>query len=265
MDFSIEQFKDVACQMEYIKFGDGDKKLVIIPGLTVISITRTASLIYDANRLFAQNGFTVYAFDRRSDVSYPFSVADMAGDTLYVMKKLGLSNCFLYGHSQGGMISQHMLLKEPSIFRKAVLSSTVSRLNENAEKVFRNWIDKAAQHDARSLYESFIYYFVSDKFAEVIRKAFYEEADTVTDRELDEFIGHVRNMFEFNVKDSIGRIEAPTLIIGSKKDRVFDIALLQEVAAIKNCESYFYEDGGHCTSLEYPDFNQRLIDFFNKA
>lgn len=42
----------------------------------------------------------------------PYSIEQMASDTLYVLMELALENLYLYGHSQGVMITQSMVLQE---------------------------------------------------------------------------------------------------------------------------------------------------------
>lgn len=98
--------------MDFLKFGSGDRNLIIIPGLNVKSILTMADVIVQGNSTFSKNGFSVYVFDRREDAFYPYSIEQMASDTLYVLKELALENLYLYGHSQGEMIAQSMVLQE---------------------------------------------------------------------------------------------------------------------------------------------------------
>lgn len=49
--------------MDYIVFGEGEKKFVIIPGLSVHSIMSFADAVEEAYKDFSED-YTVYLFDR---------------------------------------------------------------------------------------------------------------------------------------------------------------------------------------------------------
>lgn len=261
MDYSAEKFVSDKCRMDFLKFGSGDRNLIIIPGLNVKSVLDMADVIVQGNRIFADNGFSVYVFDRREDATYPYSIEQMASDTLYVIKELKLDNLYLYGHSQGGMISQSMVLQENELFNKVILSGTVSHINSHSETVFRNWINYAKNHDAMGLYEDFEKTIFSEGFAKIAHEAMVDEAKTVTEEELEEFIPHTENMFSFNVTSRLSEIKTDSFVIGSKTDKVFDFELIKELAEKSNSKSFFFENVGHSPAFETPEYNRRLLDF----
>lgn len=250
--------------MRYIRFGAGDKNLIIIPGLNVKSIISMAEIIASGNRIFADSGFTVYVFDRKDNATYPYSIEQMAKDSLEVINGLKLNNIYLYRHSQGGMIVQSMMLQAPGLFKKAVFSSTVSRLNNNSQKLFNDWIGFAKNHDAAGLYANFEKTIYSKSFAQIVHKAMTDEAKIVTGDELSRFIPNTQNMFDFDVTDQLSKIKIKTFVIGSKADRVFDYQLINELAEnIPGCKSYFFENVGHSPAFETPEYNQRIVEFLN--
>ncbi|SFK31855.1 hypothetical protein [Succinivibrio dextrinosolvens] len=53
-----------------------------------------------------------------------------------------------------------------------------------------------------------------------------DEAKTVTEDELRNFILHTENMFSFDVTDKLEKIKTESFVIGSKADKVFDYELL---------------------------------------
>ncbi len=261
MEYSVEKFSSDKCRMGYIRFGSGKKSLIVIPGLNVKSILTMAEVIVQGNSIFADNGFTVYVFDRREDASYPYSIEQMAEDTLHVIRELKLDNLYLYGHSQGGMISQSMVLKEPDLFKKVVFSSTVSELNSHSEEVFRNWIRYAENHDALGLYDDFERTIFSEAFAKIAHPAMLDEAKQVTEEELIKFIPNTENMFSFNVTDRLSEIKTQSFVIGSKTDRVFDYEKIKELAEKSHSKSFFFENVGHSPAFETPEYNQRILEF----
>ena len=92
-------------EMDYVSFGRGKKKLVVLPGLsdglaTVKGKARILSLPY---RKFLQD-YTVYLFSRKKDMPGGYTIEDMAEDQARAMRNLGIDQACLLGVSEGGMI-----------------------------------------------------------------------------------------------------------------------------------------------------------------
>ena len=66
MDIKIETVCTDGFEMEFFRFGTGEKSLVIIPGLSVQSVMNSAKSIADEYAVMAED-FTAYVFDRRKE------------------------------------------------------------------------------------------------------------------------------------------------------------------------------------------------------
>lgn len=203
---------------------------------------------------------TVYVFDRREDGTYPYSIEQMASDTFYVLKELALENIFLYGHSQGWIIAQSMVLQEQERINKVIFSSTVSHLNGNAKAVLTKWIDFAQHNDVHGLYDDFEKTIFSEGFARIAHQAMMDEAKPVTGDELRNFIPRTENMFSFDVTDKLEKIKTESFVIGSKADKVFDYELIKELAEKSHFKSFFFENAD--TVLLLPPNRIRGFLFF---
>ena len=261
-DYSAEKFVSDKCRMDFLKFGSGDRNLIIIPALNVKSILTMADVIVQGNSIFSKNGFSVYVFDRREDASYPYSIEQMASDTFYVLKELALENIFLYGHSQGGMLAQSMVLQEQERINKVIFSSTVSHLNGNAKAVLTKWIDFAQHSDVQGLYDDFEKTIFSEGFARIAHQAMMDEVKTVTDDELRNFIPHTENMFSFDVTDKLEKIKTDSFVIGSKADKVFDYELVKELAEKSHSKSFFFENADTVLLLNPQNIIRGFLIFF---
>ena len=121
-------------EMNYIRFGEGNRTMVILPGLSLKPIAASAKAVIDAYQVFAKD-YTVYLFDRRTDILDSYSIEEMAEDTITRIEELGLKDLYLFGVSQGGMIAQYIALKQKDLVKKLVLASTTSRFpNEKSEE-----------------------------------------------------------------------------------------------------------------------------------
>ena len=127
MSISINCYDDGTLKMKWFSFGSGSKAFVIIPGLSVKSVMESADAIAEASGIFAEN-YTVYVFDRKEDITSPYSITDMADDTVTVMKALGLDNVILFGASQGGSISLAIASSYPEMVSRLILGSTTARI-----------------------------------------------------------------------------------------------------------------------------------------
>ena len=129
--------------MDYISFGNGNKSLVIIPGLgdalkTVKGTAVTFALMY---KLFAKD-YKVYVFSRKNKLKQDCSTRDMATDLASVMKQLNITKAFVLGVSQGGMIAQYLAIDYPELVEKLVLAVTLCQPNETSKSVISNWLQR---------------------------------------------------------------------------------------------------------------------------
>jgi pimeloyl-ACP methyl ester carboxylesterase len=73
--------------------------------------------------------FQLLVFDNRgiarsSDPGGPFSIRDMAADTIALMAALGIKKSHVLGYSMGGMIAQEMALNDPQKIAGLILVAT---------------------------------------------------------------------------------------------------------------------------------------------
>jgi pimeloyl-ACP methyl ester carboxylesterase len=139
--------------MGYISFGNGNKSLVIIPGLgdalkTVKGSAVTFALMY---KLFAKD-YKVYVFSRKNKLKQDCSTRDMATDLADVMNQLNITKAFVLGVSQGGMIAQYLAIDYPELVEKLVLAVTLCQPNETSKSVISNWLLLAKEKDFKQIF-----------------------------------------------------------------------------------------------------------------
>ena len=72
-------------EMEYDRFGTGERAFVILPGIDVKSVLLSATAVEAAYRDFAGE-YTVYLFDRRKNMPSNYTIRQMARDTAAAME-----------------------------------------------------------------------------------------------------------------------------------------------------------------------------------
>jgi len=251
-------------EMDYCCFGNGSKSFVIIPGLSVKKVTLSAALIEQGFSKFTEE-FTVYLFDRRTNVPDEYSIDQMAEDTILAMKKLGLNNVSIFGASQGGMIAQTIALKAPELVEKIVLASTVSRVNDSINEVLKDWITLAQEKKAYELNESFCKYIYSENTMNAYRDILLSAGNDITPEEMERFVVMASSIKSFDVYGILDQIKCDVLVLGSMGDKVTTPEGSLEIINKLNCSSFMYgEECGHAVFDEAPDFRDRILEFISK-
>lgn len=254
-------------EMKYIKFGKGEKTLVIIPGLSVQSVLSAAAAIEKQYEIFSGD-FTVYLFDRRSDLPKKYTVYDIAGDTVKVMNALKMNGVYLFGASQGGMVAQMIAAEHPELIRKLALGSTTLNVSDARFSVIDGWVKLAKEKKTEELFLSFGEKIYPAAVFSMYRDVFVGMAKSVTDADLDRFVILAEGIRGFDAKDLIGKIKCPVFAVGDDTDAVLGADATAEIAeALKgraDAEILMYSSFGHAVYDTAPDFPKKLYGFFMK-
>lgn len=249
-------------EIDYAKFGTGEKIFVMIPGLSLKSVMLSAQAVEEAYSLF-KDEYTVYLFDRKKNIEAGYSIENMADDTAKAMETLGIENAYAFGASQGGMIAQIIAIKYPHLIKRLVLGSSISKQNKTSLKVISEWTQLADKEDVIALNHSIFTHLYSKELLDSFGDALYELEKDGTAQELKRFSILAKACLGFNSYDDLPKIKCPTLVLGANNDKVLTGEASKEIAEKLNCEIYMY-DGEHAIYDEAPDYKQRLWDFFEK-
>ena len=252
--------------IDYFKFGQGDGVFVILPGLSVQSVMGFADSVAAAYREFS-DAYTVYVFDRRSQLPATYPVREMARDTAAAIRALGLERINLFGASQGGMIALELAAAHPGLVRKLALGSTSSCVGKGQYRVIGEWVDLAKAGDREGLYLAFGEAVYSKAVFEQSRDALIEAAGTVTDEDLQRFAVLAEGTRGFDATADLANIACPVLVLGSKDDQVLGPAASIKIAESLNDQGghallHLYDGYGHAAYDTAPDYRERLLQFF---
>lgn len=252
--------------MNYFKFGDGDKTLVILPGLSVQSVMGSADLVAGAYEQFTDD-YTIYLFDRRNELPSSYTMYDMAHDTAKAIKVLGLGPVSIFGASQGGMMALEIASEYPDLVETMVLGSTTACVDDERYQLFGEWINLAKEGDAQGLYLAFGKALYSEEVFEASRQLLTDMAQTVTPDELRRFVVFAEATEGFNVLDKLDKITCPVLVLGSSDDQVLGGEASEIIADgltnASSCEIYMYDGYGHAVYDTAPDYRDRMAQFLD--
>ena len=264
MSIPIETVKTEGFEMRFFRFGQGARPFVILPGLSVQSVMGAAADIAAAYADFAED-YTVYVFDRRSELPERYPVYQMGLDTAAAMRALGLRSCDVFGASQGGMMAQVIAIEAPELVHKLVLGSTTAHVKPEDEVLFEDWMRLAEAHDGPALYDAFGKAIYPEAVYAQYRDALLAAGKTVTDAEFERFVTLTEGIRGFDVTDKLDRIRCPVLVIGVFEDAVLESDATMEIA-VKLDENpgfrlYFYNGYGHAAFDTAPDYRERMLRF----
>ncbi len=249
--------------MNYIKFGTGDKILVMLPGLSVKSVLLMGDAVKNAFRAYDKD-YTIYLIDRREDVPPVYTVADMARDTAGKMKELGLSDVCLFGASQGGMMAMLIAAWYPELVHKLVLGSTAAKISDMGNSVIGGWVSLAEKRDGAALYLDFLKKVYPSYLFDQFKDIFIATGKSVTEEEFARFIIIAKGAVDFDATSELDKIKCPVLVVGSEDDAVLGSAPSYDIARRLGCRIHMYKDYGHDCYDTAPDFRDRMFKFFDE-
>ena len=220
-------------EMDYAQIGCGDKPLIVIPGLSIKSVMKSAASLEGPYKIFKEK-YTLYFFDRKKDAKPGYSLPEMADDQVAALKVLG-----------------------------------IERAELQQLKTIRNWARLARARETTTLVNAFIDDCFSEKFAARYRRALLALYKEISDEELDRFAIFADACDYVDTYDNLGEIKSPVLVLGAGKDLVTtteaSVKLAEKLKATGvPCEFQMYEDCGHAVFDELPDYKKRIFDFLEK-
>lgn len=259
----IKEVKVNDIEMRYCTFGEGEKQMVIIPGLNVTSVLDVAGMVSNQYSDFHED-YTVYLIDRRENLPNPYGIEQMADDTAEVMKAIGIKDAYVYGVSQGGMIAQVIAIKHPELVKKLMLSATTSRLSQKTVDVVTKWVETAETRDMNALADVLAVDLYSKEFAARFGRLLFRDTITASDEDIDRYLILAKALGEFDVYDRLPEIKSDTFILGATDDKVFDYHEFIDIAERIGCEYKIFDGYSHCVFDENSECLKMIKEFFDK-
>ena len=249
--------------MDYIRFGNGKRVLVILPGLGdgLQTVKGTALPMAWMYRLFAKD-FTVYAFSRKNQLPSGYTTRDMARDQAEAMEVLGIERADVFGVSMGGMIAQHLAIDYPDKVNKLILTVTCARVNSILTESVQEWVSCAKRGDHTALMDSTLRRIYSEKYYRSNRWMIPVMGRLTKPRSYERFFIQAEACLKHDAYVRLREIKAPTCVVGGEKDLALGGEASGEIAAeIPNAELSMYEQWGHGLYEEAKDFNQVILRY----
>lgn len=216
----------------------------------------------------------VVAFDNRgvgaSTGRVAESIEQMADDAITFIKAKGFEKVDLFGFSMGGMISQEIALKKPSLVRKMVISGTgpaggrgISKVNRVANfELLRGLLTRQDP-------KVFLFFTRTDN-GKRAAKAFIQHINERT-QDLDKKItiaayrAQLKALKKWGNKNPVDLsvIKQPTLVANGEHDRMVPTLNTYDLAKrLPNSQLIIYPDAGHGGIFQnHKDFIKQTLNF----
>ena len=201
------------------------------------------------------------------------SIEQMADDAITFIQAKGFKQVDLFGFSMGGMISQEIVLKQPKLIRKMILSGTGPAGGTGISTVGRvsNWdlVRGMATHQDPKVY----LFFTRTDNGKAAAKAFVQRINERTenrDKEItiSAYRAQLKALKKWGNKKpaDLSIIQQPVLVANGDHDRMVPTVNTYDLAKrLPNSALIIYPDAGHGGIFQFhDDFVKQSLTFLAK-
>ena len=202
----------------------------------------------------------------RSDTtSPPYTVEQMADDTLAVMDQVSAEQAHLSGSSLGGAIAMHLAIHHPErVLSLQMHSSWLATQGFTAYSL--GLLKKYLLTGGTDFYYEatlpllFSAKFMQQNFEMLMKILAHMQANSAT---LDGLLGQVEANLSHNLSKEAHKVSVPTLVTVGELDYVLPVACSEELhKAIEGSKLIVFPGGGHLVTMEAPEeFNRATLDW----
>jgi proline iminopeptidase len=263
-DLNYGFFQAHGVDMVYDIEGTGDETLVVVHGGPGLPHEYFHPLLSNLGRYMR-----VVYFDRRVDIlsqhssTEIISLAEMSDEIDALRKALGLTRISILGHSFGGSVALTYALRHPDQVKRLILVSTAATIENPADAEKR--LVKALSADELSLYAStdaggspcdrvrrryralYPHYFHHTPNSQWLDLGVY----SVYFDSMAKKLVLASRAGGFDVRSSLDKIKAPTLVLGGRHDLVTPLSEVRELAeGLPKSRLVVMEHSGHFPFIE---------------
>ncbi len=203
----------------------------------------------------------------------PLTVAEMADDAIAFIRALGLEKVDLLGFSLGGFVAQDIVLKQPDLVRKIILTGTGPAGGEGIEKVGSVSWPLIIKGMLMFRDPKFYLFFTSTANGRGAAKAFLERLqERKVDRDrpvtIGAFLRQLKAIKAWGMQEqqNLGAIRQPVLVANGDHDIMVPSSNSIDLARrLPNAVIVLYEDAGHGGIFQYHQaFVKKALEFLER-
>lgn len=182
----------------------------------------------------------------RSPPAEVHSIEHIASQVLALLDELKLPSAHFVGHSTGGLVAQVLALDHPARVDRIVLSATWARPDRRFRDLFqtRRVVLERAGFAAYNAVAKLLAY-PPDWYEAKLASAAPINFDGAGDGDLATALARIDMLLGFDRADDLGRIRAPTLIVGASDDAIVPVSHSRDLARRMPQARMIELQGGH--------------------
>jgi pimeloyl-ACP methyl ester carboxylesterase len=250
----------------YYEIHGTGKPLVLISGLSASQTTWLPVL----NKLSKDH--QVIIFDNRgvgkSEVPKgPYSIAQMADDTLALLDALNIEQFYLVGHSMGGAIAQQIAIKHSERIIRMMLYATSAKFNPLCMFMLTERLRLRQDNlDLKEIYRQTVLpwifnhtFFTNEKMIESTLELMVNAPNLIS---IEGYASQLAACATHDTRDLLHNITVPTWVLSLREDLLTPMYEGQVLAAhIKTCRFIDLYDQAHAFHMQDPD---KFITYVNR-
>jgi pimeloyl-ACP methyl ester carboxylesterase len=253
--------------LPFNRLGDGPDPLVIFQGL--VFENKPQSRLSIRMYSFLGDDYTVYGVLRKPGLQQGASLRDMASDYAEMIREEFGGPIDVMGVSTGGSIVQCFAADYPDLVRRLVIQSSAYTLSDSAKLLQLRVAELAQQGRWTEAYRVILDTVLprsgmKKQLASPLGWLGARLMSLSAPEDPTDLVVTIEAEDRFNFKEQLGRIAAPTLVIGGGEDPFYSATLFRETAeGIPNAKLILYEGKGHL--LSGKQFKQDVLSFLKEA
>ncbi|MDH6279446.1 3-oxoadipate enol-lactonase [Prescottella agglutinans] len=189
----------------------------------------------------------------------PYTMADLGGDVIALLDRLGLDSVHFVGLSLGGAVGQWLAAHHPQRLRTLTVMCTSAQFTPA-----QPWLDRAATVRAdgiASIAESVVGRWFTPELAQRDPELVARHVAMVSGSSDEGYAACCEALSQWDGRADLARIVAPTLVIAAEQDGPTPPPKLQAIAdSIAGAEFHVVSPGAHLANVEQAGAITRLIE-----
>jgi pimeloyl-ACP methyl ester carboxylesterase len=251
-------------ELYYERAGEGEP-LLLIQGMSATHRAWGRPFRAELERSFDCLIFDNRGMGRSGRAALPFTVADLAGDTLGLLDALGIESAHVLGISMGGMVAQELALANPERVRTLTLGATYCGGPEGKlmdPEDLRLLSEAMASGDREAVFRAMWEINLSPGFraqeGEARFAAFTEMAESLPAPSAV-IVQQMQACAAHDTSSRLGDLGAPTLVVHGTEDRLLKVDNGRQIARLLEVEPVLLEGVGHLFWWEQPERSSALV------
>jgi len=186
-----------------------------------------------------------------------YSVAMLGRDVLAIMDALNIARADFLGVSQGGMTGMWLASEHPERINRLVLANTTTFIPN--KPVWDELAARAVAEGMGAIARATITGWLSDGFRAAEPATVEALIGHMSAMPVAGYVGNTRVLRDVDLRDALGRIAAPTLVVGGQEDGPRGAAIPLIAQGVQDGRSLILAGAAHLAHIENgPEFNAAI-------